>query len=117
MPLRSPKRYFFIFGFQRLVWWPKCTPASNNSLIETTPIPSPPLKARRAPTGEGARPLILKPSDVKDVDVYFDICPLARLRGRGSLETSAQSLGTLAQWQQVYKNGLPKIRSMFDSLR
>src|ERR1041384_3245220 len=26
---------FFIFGFQRLVWCPKCTPASNNSL---TPI-------------------------------------------------------------------------------
>src|SRR6478672_11511627 len=86
MPLRSPKRNFFIFGFQRFVWWPKCTPASNNSLIETTPIPSPPLKARRAPTGEGECPLILKPSDVSDVDVYFDNFPLARFRGRESLE-------------------------------
>ena len=33
MPLRSPKMYFFIFGFQRLVWCPKCTPASSNSFI------------------------------------------------------------------------------------
>ncbi len=29
MPLRAPKMYGFIFGFQRLVWWPKCTPASS----------------------------------------------------------------------------------------
>src|SRR5205823_12586515 len=33
MPLRSPKMYFGIFGFQRLVWWPKCTPASSSSFI------------------------------------------------------------------------------------
>src|SRR5262252_5789446 len=33
MPLRSPKMYFCIFGFQRLVWWPKCTPASRSSFI------------------------------------------------------------------------------------
>src|SRR5437879_5567693 len=33
MPLRSPKMYFCIFGFHRLVWWPKCTPASSNSFI------------------------------------------------------------------------------------
>src|SRR5438270_6955473 len=30
MPLRAPKMYGFIFGFQRLVWWPKCTPASSS---------------------------------------------------------------------------------------
>jgi hypothetical protein len=35
MPLRSPKMYSFIFGFQRLIWWPKCTPASSNSFIVT----------------------------------------------------------------------------------
>src|SRR5712692_2674481 len=35
MPLRSPKMYSFIFGFQRRTWWPKCTPASNNSFILT----------------------------------------------------------------------------------
>src|SRR5947209_13643388 len=28
MPLRAPKMNAFIFGFQRLVWWPKWTPAS-----------------------------------------------------------------------------------------
>src|SRR3990172_8556106 len=33
MPFRSPKMYFCIFGFQRLVWWPKCTPASRSSFI------------------------------------------------------------------------------------
>src|SRR4051794_32132379 len=32
MPFRSPKMYSFIFGFQRFVWWPKCTPASSRSL-------------------------------------------------------------------------------------
>src|SRR6266536_3577451 len=35
MPLRSPKMYSFIFGFQRRTWWPKCTPASSNSFIVT----------------------------------------------------------------------------------
>src|SRR3954447_307767 len=30
MPLRAPKMYGFIFGFHRLVWWPKCTPASSS---------------------------------------------------------------------------------------
>src|SRR5699024_122845 len=38
MPLRSVKIYFFIFGFQRRVWCPKCTPASNNCFIEITAI-------------------------------------------------------------------------------
>jgi hypothetical protein len=27
--------YSFIFGFQRLTWWPKWTPASSNSFIVT----------------------------------------------------------------------------------
>ena len=35
MPFRSPKMYSFIFGFQRLTWWPKWTPASSNSFIVT----------------------------------------------------------------------------------
>src|SRR4051812_25308452 len=33
MPFRSPKMNSFIFGFHRLVWWPKCTPASSRSFI------------------------------------------------------------------------------------
>src|SRR3989338_1492885 len=33
MPLRSPKMYSFIFGFQRRVWWPKWTPASSSSFM------------------------------------------------------------------------------------
>src|SRR3990172_5505614 len=35
MPLRASKMKGFIFGFHRLVWCPKWTPASNNSF---TPI-------------------------------------------------------------------------------
>src|ERR1700682_1639581 len=38
MPLRSPKMYFCILGFQRLVWWPKCTPASSNSFMVSAAI-------------------------------------------------------------------------------
>jgi hypothetical protein len=30
MPLRAPKMYCFIFGFQRPVLWPKWTPASSS---------------------------------------------------------------------------------------
>ena len=35
-PLRSPKMYGFILGFQRWVWWPKCAPASSNCCMVTT---------------------------------------------------------------------------------
>src|SRR5215212_9512989 len=35
MPPRSPKMKRRILGFQRRVWWPKCTPASSSSLIPT----------------------------------------------------------------------------------
>src|SRR5205085_10439623 len=34
-PLRAPKMYGFIRGFQRWVWWPKCAPASINCCSET----------------------------------------------------------------------------------
>src|SRR3990170_8714821 len=33
--------YFFIFGFQRLVWCPKWTPASNNSFMPMVDIRAP----------------------------------------------------------------------------
>src|SRR5687768_6458232 len=36
MPLRSVKMKRFIFGFQRRVWCPKCTPLSSSCFIETT---------------------------------------------------------------------------------
>src|SRR6478672_1092653 len=36
MPLRSVKMNRFIFGFQRRVWWPKCTPLSSSCFMETT---------------------------------------------------------------------------------
>src|SRR6266545_7211202 len=38
MPPRSVKMKRRIFGFQRRVWWPKWTPASKSSRIETTDI-------------------------------------------------------------------------------
>src|SRR5437764_14551083 len=36
IPLRLPKMYGFIFGFQRRVWCPKWTPASSSSFIVTS---------------------------------------------------------------------------------
>src|SRR3989441_1145872 len=48
MPLRSPKMYFCIFGFQRFVWWPKCTPASSSSFIVNAAMYPPSVCLRRA---------------------------------------------------------------------
>src|ERR671937_2890772 len=49
-----------IFGFQRRVWWPKCTPASSSSCMETTDIGFPfwlgLLSFRRGSGGTGIRP-------------------------------------------------------------
>ena len=36
MPFRAPKMYGFIFGFQRLVWCPKWTPASSSFFMVTS---------------------------------------------------------------------------------
>src|SRR5712692_2198028 len=44
IPLRSPKMYSFIFGFQRRVWWPKCTPASSSSFIVISTANVPPRR-------------------------------------------------------------------------
>src|SRR5207245_11374317 len=57
MPPRSVKMKRFIFGFQRRVWWPKWTPASSNSFMETTGMRAPfcglgcdaPARPRRKP--------------------------------------------------------------------
>src|SRR4030095_6845971 len=38
MPLRAPKMYGFILGFQRLVWCPKWTPASSSCFMEISLI-------------------------------------------------------------------------------
>src|SRR4051812_7636520 len=38
MPLRSVKMNRFIFGFQRRVWCPKCTPLSSSCFMLTTAI-------------------------------------------------------------------------------
>src|SRR5262245_26716429 len=53
MPLRAPKMYGFIFGFQRLVWCPKWTPASSRFFIVTSVIV--PL-AKRIPVAETRGP-------------------------------------------------------------
>ena len=36
MPALSPWMKRFIFGFQRRVWWPNCTPASSSCFMVTT---------------------------------------------------------------------------------
>src|SRR5205085_9668524 len=53
MPLRSPKMYFCIFGFQRFVWWPKCTPASSSSFMVSAAIVPPRFASAALP---GVRP-------------------------------------------------------------
>ncbi len=84
-PLRSPKMYGFIFGFQRWVWWPKCAPASSNCCMVTSVdamvflLPVIPLRGRElegpskghastgmmAPHVEWARSLEAKPAGIK----------------------------------------------------
>src|SRR6186997_3554599 len=44
MPPRSVKMKRRILGFQRRVWWPKWTPASSSSRIETTDTRSAPFR-------------------------------------------------------------------------
>src|SRR5919108_1106269 len=59
MPDRSVKMKRRIFGFQRRVWWPKCTPASSSSRMETTDKLIPPRLVSCRPAesgGTGARP-------------------------------------------------------------
>src|SRR5207249_11525769 len=55
MPPRSVKMKRRILGFQRRVWWPKWTPASKSSRIETTDIGirSPFWLMRLLPVGPG----------------------------------------------------------------
>src|SRR5918993_28960 len=47
MPLRSVKMNRFIFGFQRLVWCPKCTPLSSSCFMVTTAMAGVHLSVRR----------------------------------------------------------------------
>src|ERR1051325_1152041 len=49
MPIRSPKMYGFIFGFQRFVWCPKWTPASSRS-FNAIPFKVPPSLLLTEPT-------------------------------------------------------------------
>src|SRR6266513_472538 len=65
MPLRSPKMYFCIFGFQRLVWWPKCTPASSSSFIVIAAMYPP----RLASAALRVSVPVPKPRGVRDGDV------------------------------------------------
>src|SRR4051812_42006368 len=53
MPFRSPKMYFCIFGFQRFVWWPKCTPASSSSFMVSAAMDPPSVGLRRAQKRRG----------------------------------------------------------------
>src|SRR5690348_7207259 len=63
MPPRSVKMKRFIFGFQRRVWWPKWTPASSSSFMETAGMGAPffgfdcgSAGGPRVETGANARP-------------------------------------------------------------
>src|SRR5438045_8485160 len=47
--------YFCIFGFQRLVWWPKCTPASSSAFIVSVAM-RPPSVCPPPRSGASLRP-------------------------------------------------------------
>ena len=53
MPPRSVKMKRRILGFQRRVWWPKWTPASSSSRIETTDTVMSSLRLGFGTAGEG----------------------------------------------------------------
>src|SRR5215211_7800091 len=56
MPLRSVKMKRFIFGFQRRVWCPKCTPLSSSWRMVTTAISARPLSSHAGPSGGSPLP-------------------------------------------------------------
>src|SRR5262249_23228312 len=58
MPLRSPKMYFCILGFQRLVWCPKWTPASSSSFMVSAAIVPPRRFASAATPGSLPAPTV-----------------------------------------------------------
>src|SRR5947208_1241781 len=73
--------YFCIFGFQRLVWWPKCTPASSSSFIVSVAMqppsvcPPPRSGASLRPNVRGARDGVLR--RVLTVDPYVLLAEVA----------------------------------------
>src|SRR5437867_7095164 len=79
--------YFCIFGFHRLVWWPKCTPASSNSFI-VSPAMCPPRLASAAlreptpaPTEERAACVMWPSGRVLGVDPDVLLAEIARPHG------------------------------------
>src|SRR5712692_7676927 len=99
MPLRSPKMYSFIFGFQRLVWWPKWTPASSNSFIEISTAKVPPIKVRTSIPREG------KPSPAGTL-------PAVNLPRRSPAGTETFSLA-LAVLEALARALLPVLLALF----
>src|SRR5918997_1005040 len=99
MPLRSPKMYSFIFGFQRFVWWPKCTPASNMSFnaIELKLPPSRSTPGCRAARGQ---PRIAPEKVYRDTSL--PLAELEALAGAGH----AVLLALLDPWIAREKTGL-----------
>src|SRR5438876_867131 len=81
MPFRSPKMYSFIFGFQRFVWWPKCTPASRRSFIAVA-AKQPPLAFTElealARASHAVLLAFLRPRVAREQPFVFQ--PLAQLR-------------------------------------
>src|SRR5215510_4166983 len=128
MPFRSPKMYSFIFGFHRLVWWPKWTPASSNSVIAIAAKNPPSKKASRLPFAElealarashavllallGARIARQQPLGLEllaQLAVVFDECPcdaesqgprLSRHAAAGDRREHVELIGGLGQHER-----------------
>src|SRR5688572_20274265 len=114
MPLRSPKMYSFIFGFQRFVWCPKCTPASSRSFMAIG-VKLPPY-LRHSSCVNGPREVALAFAELEPLARAGHAVFLAFLRAGVSREQSAlfqflPQLGVVfhqrARNAQAYRAGLP----------
>src|SRR5881227_2070662 len=124
MPPRSVKMKRRILGFQRRVWWPKWTPASRSSRIETTDIgisspfwllsllptglagtgirrtPAPPPRLLRRVGGAGVRrmPVPARPVGSSDNNQKGELIPMSVVSMRELLEAGVHFGHQTRRW-------------------
>src|SRR6266849_11001800 len=83
--------YFCIFGFHRLVWWPKCTPASRSSFIVSVAMALSPFRLasdpeRRGPDRASRSPASTAETEARDRASWWQVAekiPAAEARRPG----------------------------------
>src|SRR5205823_4317508 len=121
MPPRSVKMKRRILGFQRRVWWPKWTPASSSSRMETTDMCVPfgwSFLLRRGASGTGIRrtpapPPVLRRRVGCDLRAKWYPSPS---RGRVRVERVAKRIAAVAPDRRLDAAG-PRARAADDERR